>query len=170
MRAGYCSESCALYNPWPMGSLHVMHMDDFLDVWAQNPCSSHGGTTHGSQTELGDGNTVQMEAITEIKSGPLLENRCVGQREETPELDGVKQSWRGGNSMHGDFRVLVYLVFLFLLSEKMTTNWPISSSTPRSTKTWLCSYDPCRGEISLLSYKVPFPSLMIITIWNQSLL
>lgn len=90
MRARYCSESCAVYNPWPMASPHAMYVGD----WRSEPRthSVHGGTIHGSQTQLGEQIVVQMEATAKVKSGPLLGSRCAGQREGIPEPNGAEQS------------------------------------------------------------------------------
>lgn len=169
MWAGYCSESCALYNPWPMASPHATYVDDYLNVWAQNPCSFHCGTTHSSQTEFGEGNMVQIETTTKIKSGPLLGRRCEGQRDK----NGAEQNW--GKRRKQQVQEILGFQFLwpfcFCFQKRWQQNWPTSSSTTRSAKAWFSSYEPHGGEISQLPYKIPFPSLMmIITIWNQPLL
>lgn len=89
MRAGCCSESCALYNPWSMASPHAVYVDDWMSEPGTH--SVHCGTTCGSQTQLGEGNMVQVETTIEVKSGS--------------EILGF----------------FVSPIFLFLLPEKMTT-------------------------------------------------
>lgn len=72
-RAGHSSERHGLHETWPVRM--------WMTIWMSEPrpvCFFHYGTTHGSQTECGEGNMGEMGLTIEVRGGPQLGSRCEG--------------------------------------------------------------------------------------------